>query len=98
MPDSVSCRYDVIQAIFSRVSRYASAEATRKATPPSSTIGKIRQVSRASCASRTNRITIVPISVRDDWNSVTTPSETSESSASTSLVSREIRTPARLRE
>ena len=37
---------------------------------------------------------IEPISVSDAWNSVTTLSVTSESSASTSLVIREIRTPA----
>ncbi len=37
---------------------------------------------------------IVPISVSPDWNSVTTESVTSESSASTSLVMREINTPA----
>jgi hypothetical protein len=40
----------------------------------------------------------VPISVRVEPNSVTTPSETSWSSACTSLVSREISTPACLRE
>ncbi len=39
----------------------------------------------------------MPISVSDAWKSVTTLSVTSESSASTSLVIREISTPARLR-
>ena len=41
-----------------------------------------------------SRMMIEPISVRDAWNSVTTLSVTSESSASTSLVMREISTPA----
>ncbi len=40
-----------------------------------------------------SRITIVPISVSPDWNSVTTESVTRLSSASTSLVMREISTP-----
>ena len=45
-----------------------------------------------------NRITAVPISVSDEPKSVTMPSLTSVSSASTSLESREISTPARRRE
>ncbi len=45
-----------------------------------------------------NRITAVPISVSDDPKSVTIPSETSVSSASTSFDMREMSTPARLRE
>ena len=43
-------------------------------------------------------MTSVPISVSEDWNSVTTPSLTSWSSAWTSLVIRETSTPARRRE
>ena len=57
-------------------------------------IGKIRNVISASFTSNASRMTIEPISVSDAWNSVTTLSVTSESSASTSLVMREISTPA----
>ena len=39
-------------------------------------------------------MTIEPTSVSEAWKSVTTVSVTSESSASTSLVIREMRTPA----
>ena len=56
--------------------------------------GKIRKVISASCTSRESRIPTVPISVSAALNSVTTESVTSESSASTSLVMREISTPA----
>ena len=60
--------------------------------------GTTISVSAASRASSTNRITSVPISVSDDWISVTAPSVTSWSSASTSLVIRDTSTPARRRE
>ena len=52
----------------------------------------------ASFASMASRIAAVPISVSDAENSVTIPSVTSWSSACTSLVMREISTPALLRE
>ena len=55
-------------------------------------------VSSARCESSTSRITTTPISVSPDPNSVAIPSSTSWSSASTSLVSGEMITPARLRE
>ena len=54
-------------------------------------------VSSASWQIEHHRITTTPISVRLDWISVASPSSTSWSSASTSLVIRVIRTPARLR-
>ena len=98
MPDSVSCRYAVICAIFSRVSRYAPADASRNATLPTASTGNVRNVISASSGSRNSRIAAVPSSVSVDENSVTTPSVTSWSSAWTSFVSREIRTPVLLRE
>ena len=97
MPESVSWRYAVTNAIFSLVSRYAPAEAMRNHTLPIASSGKLRKVTSASRASSANRIAAVPISVSDDENSVTTPSVTSWSSASTSFVIREISTPALLR-
>jgi hypothetical protein len=96
-PDSVSCRYAVIHAIFSRVARYASADAIRNATDPASRTGNVRNVTSASPGSSTSRITAVPRSVSDAWNSVTTLSVTSWLSASTSFVIREMITPALLR-
>ena len=78
--------------------RYASAEAIRNASDPAAITGKIKNVSSASFTSSTTRITIVPTSVSDELNSVITVSVTSESSASTSLVIRDTRTPARRRE
>ena len=56
--------------------------------------GKMRNVSSASSTSSTSRIAIVPTSVSVLENSVTTLSVTSESSAWTSLVIREISCPA----
>ena len=88
----------MIAAIFSRVSRYASAEAIRNRIPPTNRSGSARNVSSARCQSSTIRITSTPISISPDWISVASPSETSWSSASTSFVSREMITPARLRE
>ena len=84
-------------AIFSRVSRYAFAEATRKITLPIASSGKVRNVISASWTSIVSRITTTPTSVSMLENSVTIPSVTSVSSACTSLVSREISTPGRLR-
>ena len=97
-PESVSCRYAVICATFSRVARYASALMIRKASEPIPSTGKTRNVISASCQSSTSRITAVPTSVSDEPNSVTMPSETSWSSACTSLVRREMITPAWRRE
>ena len=51
------------------------------------------KVSSARWKSSTSRITTTPIRVRLDWISVARPSSTSWSSASTSLVMREISTP-----
>ena len=93
-PLSDSCRYAVIAPIVSRVRRYASAEAIRNVNDPAAITGKIKNVSSASFMSSTTRITIVPTSVSDELNSVITVSVTSESSASTSLLIREISTPA----
>ncbi len=56
--------------------------------------GKMRNVSSASSRSSRARMTIVPSSVIVLENSVTTLSVTSESSACTSLVIREISCPA----
>ena len=56
--------------------------------------GKIRNVSSASSRSSQTRIAIVPMSVSVLWNSVTMLSVTSESSACTSLVMREMSWPA----
>ena len=64
---------------------------------PAAITGKIANVSSASFASSTTRITIVPNSVSVALTSVITVSVTSESSASTSLVIRDSSTPARLR-
>ena len=55
--------------------------------------GKMRKISRASCQSRSRRITIDPTSVRLAEISVITVSVTSELSASTSLVMRLMSTP-----
>ena len=93
-PDSVSCRYAVTFAIFSRTARYAPAEKYRNAALPSASSGKVeRNTTTASSTSSSSRITIVPIRVSELENSVTIPSVTSWSSACTSLVRREIRTP-----
>ena len=54
----------------------------------------MRNTTSASGTSRISRITTTLTSVSVDWNSVTIPSVTSESSAWTSFVSREISTPA----
>ena len=56
--------------------------------------GKMRKVIRASRTSRKSRIATEPMSVSEAWKSVTTVSVTSESSASTSLVMREMSMPA----
>ena len=56
--------------------------------------GKIRNVSSASCTSKASRMTIDPTSVSDALKSVMTVSVTSEFSASTSFVMREMSTPA----
>ena len=85
-------------AIFTRVSAYAPAEASRKATLATSSTGKVRKVTSASSGSSATRITAVPNSVSVAENSVEMPSVTSWSSAWTSFVSREISTPALLRE
>ena len=69
----------------------------RKASDPTAITGKIRNVISASLTSSATRMTIVPSSVSDELNSVITASVTSELNASTSLVSREISTPAGLR-
>ncbi len=52
------------------------------------------KVSSASRTSNQSRIAIEPISVSVAWKSVVTESVTIDSSASTSLVIREISTPA----
>ena len=83
----------MIAPIVSRVRRYASVETTRKMNEASATTGMMRNVSSASCTSRSSRITIVPTSVSVEVNSVTTESVTSESSACTSFVMREMSTP-----
>jgi hypothetical protein len=70
----------------------------RKAKEPIASSGKTRKVRAASSRSSTTRITAVPISVSDEPNSVTMPSETSWSSACTSLVTREMIAPAWRRE
>ena len=88
----------MIAATFSRVARYASALMIRKTSEPIPSTGKIRKQSSASCQSSKTRIAAVPMSVSDEPNSVTTPSETSWSSACTSLVMREMSTPAWRRE
>ena len=56
--------------------------------------GKIRNVSSASWTSKYSRMTIEPMSVSDALKSVMTVSVTSEFSASTSFVMREMSTPA----
>ena len=83
-------------AIFTR--GRAPAEASRKATLATRSTGKVRNVIIASSASSRTRITAVPTSVSVAENSVEMPSVTSWSSAWTSFVIREIRTPALLRE
>ena len=83
----------MIAPIVSRVRRYASVEMTRKTNDASPTTGMIRNVSSASCTSSRSRITIVPSSVSVEVKSVTTESVTSESSAWTSFVMREMSTP-----
>ena len=60
--------------------------------------GKVRNVTIASAGSSRSRITVMPTSVSVEENSVCMPSVTSWSSACTSLVRREISTPALLRE
>ena len=80
------------------MSRYAPADASRNATLATSRTGKVRNVISASSGSSTIRITAVPMSVSVAENSVEIPSVTSWSSACTSFVSREISTPALLRE
>ena len=85
-------------AIFSRVSRYAPLDAIRKITLPIKSTGKVRKVTSARLGSSTIRMTAVPTSVRVAENRVCIPSVTSWSRAWMSLVSREISTPALLRE
>ena len=84
----------MIEPIVSRVRRNAPVETSRNQIEPAMTKGKMPNVISASVGSRRIRITIVPMSVRPDWNNVTTESVTRLSSASMSLVIREIRTPA----
>ena len=84
----------MIAPIVSRVRRKAPAETSRNQIEPPSRKGNTPNVISASFGSSVIRITIVPSSVRPDWNSVTTESVTRLSSASTSLVMREISTPA----
>ena len=69
-----------------------------KITLPIRSSGNVRKVTSARVGSRANRITVMPSSVSVDEKSVCMPSVTSWSSACTSLVSREISTPALLRE
>ena len=84
----------MIAPIVSRVRRNAPAEARRNHSDPPARKGNTQNVISASFKSSVSRITAVPTSVRPDWNSVTTESVTRLSSASTSLVMREISTPA----
>ena len=84
----------MIAPIVSRVRRNAPAETRRNQIEPAIRNGKTQNVTSASFGSRMIRITTVPSSVRPDWKSVTTESVTRLSSASTSLVMREISTPA----
>ena len=65
---------------------------------PTNRTGKVRNVTSARPGSSSTRITAVPISVSVEEKSVWMPSVTSWSSACTSLVMREIRTPVLLRE
>ena len=58
------------------------------------TKGTTQNVSSASAGSRYSSTATAPISVSPAWNRVTTESVTRLSSASTSLVMREISTPA----
>ena len=85
-------------AIRSRVSRYAPDEAMRNSTLPARSSGKVRKVTSARPGSSRIRITAMPISVSVEEKSVCMPSVTSWSSACTSLVRREISTPALFRE
>ena len=84
----------MIAPIVSRVRRKAPAETSRNQIEPAATNGTTQNVSRASFTSRNSRTATAPTSVRPAWNSVTTESVTRLSSASTSLVMREISTPA----
>ena len=84
----------MIAPIVSRVRLKAPAETSRNHRLPAMMKGKMQKVSSARRRSSVSRITIVPSSINPAWKSVTTESVTRLSSASTSLVMREIRTPA----
>ena len=84
----------MIEPIVSRVRLKAPAEVSRNQIEAPASSGNTENVISASWGSSTIRITIEPISVSPAWKSVTTESVTRLSSASTSLVMREISTPA----
>ncbi len=97
MPAMSSASVAVTRPSRSRTWVYARAERVRKIRVAITSSGITVTVASASFQSRKKRMIAVPISVRLLCTSVVTPSVTSWSSASTSLVRRLITTPARFR-
>ena len=97
-PESVSCRYAVTPAIFSRVSRYAPLEVSRKTTLAHEQDGKVRNVIEREAGIEHDEDHRDAEQRQRRGEQRCMPSVTSWSSACTSLVRREISTPALLRE
>ncbi len=97
MPAMSSASVAVTVASFTRTALYARVARMRKIAVATNMNGRTTSVASASRQSRMKRITAVPKSVSVLWTSVVTPSVTSWSIASTSLVRREMITPARFR-
>ncbi len=97
MPATDSCRAAVRSPTVFRTARYARAARTRKIAVPTRSRGMTVSVTAASRRSMPNRMMVAPTKVSTLETSWPTPSVSSCSSASMSLVSREMIQPARCR-
>jgi hypothetical protein len=97
IPEMSSASVAVTRPRRSRTCPYAREDRERNQRVASASGGMTVTVASARRQSRKKRITVVPTSVSEFRTRLVTPSVTSWSSASTSLVSRLMTTPARLR-
>ena len=97
MPEIDSCRWAETSPIRLRTSAYERAERVRNMSVPSSTTGMIDSVASARRQSSTKSSTAAPRIVRPFVTSEVTPSVTSWSRASMSLVRRDTIQPVRWR-
>ena len=97
MPEIDSCRWADTSPIRLRTRAYERAERVRNLSVPTSRIGMIHRVARARRQSSTKSSTAAPMIVRPLVTSEVTPSVTSWSRASMSLVMRETIQPVRCR-